>query len=61
MLHNVMSINLHTSILGHQIGMPLCIAPSALHGLLHPDGEKATASGKFTFFLLIHNLMIVLL
>ncbi|KXJ29899.1 Hydroxyacid oxidase 1 [Exaiptasia diaphana] len=34
-----------TTILGHQVSMPICISPTALHKMAHPDGEVATAKG----------------
>lgn len=32
-----------TQVLGHDVSMPLLIAPTAFHRLAHPDGELATA------------------
>ncbi|XP_071808820.1 2-Hydroxyacid oxidase 1-like [Asterias amurensis] len=32
-----------TSILGHDIEFPVGVSPTALHGVIHKDGEKATA------------------
>lgn len=32
-----------TSVLGQQISMPVILAPTAFHGLSHPEGELATA------------------
>jgi 4-hydroxymandelate oxidase len=34
-----------TTVLGHQMTMPVLVAPSAFHGLAHPLGERATARG----------------
>ena len=34
-----------TMVLGQRISMPILIAPTAFHGLVHPDGEIATACG----------------
>ncbi|XP_070566193.1 2-Hydroxyacid oxidase 2-like [Ptychodera flava] len=31
-----------TDILGQRIGMPICISPTALHNLAHPEAEIAT-------------------
>lgn len=42
-LTDVSSIDLATTILGRPAAMPVGIAPAALHGLAHPDGELATA------------------
>jgi isopentenyl diphosphate isomerase/L-lactate dehydrogenase-like FMN-dependent dehydrogenase len=38
-----------TTILGEKIDFPICIAPTALQKLAHPDGEIATAKGKCIF------------
>ncbi len=32
-----------TTVLGHQLTMPVLVAPTAFHKLAHPDGEVATA------------------
>jgi isopentenyl diphosphate isomerase/L-lactate dehydrogenase-like FMN-dependent dehydrogenase len=37
--------DLSTSILGHDISMPLLAAPTAFHKLAHPEGELATVRG----------------
>ncbi len=34
--------SLETELLGHKLSMPVLIAPSAFHGLAHPDAELAT-------------------
>lgn len=34
-----------TSVLGIPVGIPILVAPSAFHGMAHPDGECATARG----------------
>ena len=34
-----------TSILGHNIEFPVGVSPTASHGVIHKDGEKATARG----------------
>ncbi|HEY6049766.1 MAG TPA: alpha-hydroxy-acid oxidizing protein, partial [Thermoanaerobaculia bacterium] len=34
-----------TTVLGQRISMPILVAPTAFHGLVHPDGEVATARG----------------
>ncbi|TLZ94545.1 MAG: alpha-hydroxy-acid oxidizing protein [Methanobacteriota archaeon] len=34
-----------TTVLGQRISMPVLVAPTAFHGLVHPDGEVATARG----------------
>jgi 4-hydroxymandelate oxidase len=42
-LVDVEELDLRTTLLGREVAMPLGIAPAALHGLAHPDGECATA------------------
>ena len=45
-LRNVSNIDMSTTILGHKIDFPVCVAPTALQKLAHPDGEVATARGR---------------
>jgi 4-hydroxymandelate oxidase len=42
-LVDVASIDLTTTVLGRPTALPVGVAPAALHGLAHPDGELATA------------------
>jgi isopentenyl diphosphate isomerase/L-lactate dehydrogenase-like FMN-dependent dehydrogenase len=42
-LTGVSEVDLSTTILGRPAALPIGIAPAALHGLAHPDGELATA------------------
>jgi len=44
-LRDVSSIDTATTVLGQRVELPVLIAPSALHTLVHPDGEVATATG----------------
>ena len=43
MLVNVSTCDLRTSVLGTTVSMPILVAPTAGHGLAHPDAECATA------------------
>ncbi|HZR40743.1 MAG TPA: alpha-hydroxy acid oxidase [Ktedonobacteraceae bacterium] len=43
MLVNVSTCDLRTSVLGTPVSMPILVAPTAGHGLAHPDAECATA------------------
>ncbi|NNC93076.1 MAG: alpha-hydroxy-acid oxidizing protein [Acidimicrobiia bacterium] len=43
-LAGLMDRNLATSVLGHEISIPVVAAPTAFHKLAHPDGEIATAT-----------------
>ena len=42
-LRDVSTISLSTSLLGRQLSSPILVAPSAMHRLLHSDGESAVA------------------
>ena len=42
-LVDVSAVDASTTILGRQAALPIGIAPAALHGMAHEDGEKATA------------------
>lgn len=42
-LKDVTTVNPSTTCLGQTVSFPLGISPSAMHGLLHPEGEVATA------------------
>lgn len=42
-LVDVASVDTTTTIFGSEVSLPLAFAPSAMHGLAHPDGEKATS------------------
>jgi len=44
-LRDVSTLDLHTSVLGTPVSMPILTAPSAGHGLAHPDAECATVQG----------------
>ena len=43
-LVDVHKVDTATKILGHDVSMPVMIAPAALGKLLHPDGEKITVT-----------------
>jgi 4-hydroxymandelate oxidase len=42
-LVDVEELDLRTTLLGREVAMPFGIAPAALHGMAHVDGECATA------------------
>jgi 4-hydroxymandelate oxidase len=42
-LVDVEHVDLRTTLLGREVALPLGIAPAALHGMAHADGECATA------------------
>lgn len=44
-LADVSTCDMHTSVLGAPVSMPILIAPTALHCMAHPEGECATARG----------------
>jgi 4-hydroxymandelate oxidase len=41
-LRDVRERDLSTTVLGQELSMPVLVAPTAFHGLAHPDGEVAT-------------------
>lgn len=43
MLVDVSSVSARATVLGHDLSMPLLVAPTAYQRLMHPDGEGATA------------------
>lgn len=44
-LRDVGSVDTSLTLLGTPLRTPVLVAPTALHGLAHPDGEAATARG----------------
>ncbi|CAM0138774.1 unnamed protein product [Umbelopsis sp. WA50703] len=42
-LVDVETVSTATTILGQKIASPICVAPTAFHGMAHDDAEKATA------------------
>ena len=42
-LVDVSKINTETTILGVKVASPICIAPTAMQKMAHPEGEIATA------------------
>ncbi|MGH7635011.1 MAG: alpha-hydroxy acid oxidase, partial [Gemmatimonadaceae bacterium] len=44
-LVDVSQVSLATTVLGVEMRMPLLVAPTAYHGLAHPEGECETARG----------------
>jgi 4-hydroxymandelate oxidase len=44
-LRDVAHVDTSVDLLGTRLTTPVLVAPTALHGLAHPDGEVATASG----------------
>ena len=45
-LRDVSQRDLSTTILGHKVSFPVCIAPTAMQRMAHPEGEVATAKGN---------------
>ncbi|KAF4320813.1 hypothetical protein BBO99_00002904 [Phytophthora kernoviae] len=47
-LRDVSKMDITTTLLGQRISSPVCVAPSAMHRMSHPDGEIAstTATAK---------------
>jgi 4-hydroxymandelate oxidase len=44
-LRDVSVVDTSVTVLGHRLGSPVLVAPSAAHALCDPDGEVATAQG----------------
>src|SRR5690606_19738458 len=44
-LQEVTRVSLSTDLLGRRLPFPILLAPTAYHGVIHPDGEIATARG----------------
>ena len=44
-LRDVDAVDTSTTLFGTRLRTPVLVAPTALHGLAHPDGEAATARG----------------
>ncbi|XP_022100400.1 peroxisomal (S)-2-hydroxy-acid oxidase-like [Acanthaster planci] len=44
-LRDVSKRDLSTTILGHRLDFPVGVSPTACHGMVHPEGEIATAKG----------------
>jgi len=44
-LMDVSSVSTATTVLGEPVATPLLVAPTAIQGLAHPEGELATARG----------------
>ena len=44
-LVDVTTCDIHTTVLGTSVDMPILVAPTAMHCLAHPEGECATAQG----------------
>ena len=44
-LRSVPAVDTRRTLLGHELGYPILLAPIACHGLVHPDAELATARG----------------
>ncbi|MDA8016392.1 MAG: alpha-hydroxy-acid oxidizing protein [Thermoanaerobaculia bacterium] len=47
-LRDVTTRDLRTTVLGHELSMPVLAAPTAFHRLANPDGELATARAAST-------------
>src|SRR4051794_41282790 len=42
-LVDVSEVSAATTVLGTEVSMPVLVAPTALHGMAHPDAEPGTA------------------
>lgn len=46
-LRDVSTMDLSISVLGQRLSMPVCVAATAMQRMAHPEGETATARGKY--------------
>jgi len=44
-LNDVSDVDVSTTILGSDIDFPVCVGPTSLNKIAHPDGEVAVARG----------------
>ena len=45
MLHDVSRVDMTVKLLGEWVEFPVCVAPTAMQCMAHPEGEAATARG----------------
>ncbi|CAK4011693.1 Cytochrome b2, mitochondrial [Lecanosticta acicola] len=45
LLRDVKGVDTRTTVLGHEVNVPIFVAPAAMVKLIHPEGEKAIARG----------------
>ena len=45
LLRNVRTVSTSSTILGHEVGLPLFVSPAAMARMIHPEGEKGIARG----------------
>ncbi|GMF16311.1 unnamed protein product [Phytophthora fragariaefolia] len=43
-LRDVSNMDTSVTLLGHRVSSPVCVAPSAMHRMAHPDGELASTA-----------------
>lgn len=53
MLRNVAEQDISVTVLGHKLSMPICVSPTAMQAMAHPDGELATVRGEIEAVTLI--------
>ncbi|WP_197275008.1 alpha-hydroxy acid oxidase [Luteipulveratus halotolerans] len=44
-LRDVRTVDTSTTLYGDRLALPVVVAPTASHGLYHPDGERASVAG----------------
>ena len=45
MLRDVSQLDVRVKLLGEWVEFPICVAPTAMQCMAHPEGEAATARG----------------
>ena len=50
MLRDVSRVDTRLQLFGEWVESPVCVAPTAMQRMAHPEGEVATARGKIEKF-----------
>ena len=46
-LRDVSQVDTKVQLFGGEVAFPICVAPTGMHCMAHPDGETATARGSY--------------
>lgn len=49
-LVDVSKISTKTTVLGREVSSPICLAPTAMQKMAHPEGELATSRAAARYF-----------
>ena len=56
-LVDVSKINTKTTVLGREVSSPICLAPTAMQKMAHPEGELATSRAAARYSLFISSII----